>query len=91
VVSEAANEEPAVRVPVQPLLGLVLGVISGVMHPGLLYFLVPTWIIPALIGLVLQISPRARSLAVGFGAAAVGWFAYSAAYFVFAVVGSALH
>jgi hypothetical protein len=56
-VSEAANEEPAVRVPVQLLLGLVLGVISGVMHPGLLYFLVSTWIIPALIGLVLQISP----------------------------------
>ncbi len=89
-MSEAANEEAGVPLPVQPLLGLVLGVLSGALHPGLLFFLVPTWIIPALIALVLQISPRTRSVAVGFGAAAVGWFAFSAAYVVFAVVGPAV-
>ena len=86
-MSEQASDE---RVPVRELLGLALGVISGVMHPILFYWLIPTWIIPALIALVLQISPRTRALAVGFGAAAVGWFAYSAAFYVFAVVGSAL-
>ncbi len=90
VVSDEANGEHTERVPWQPLLGLVLGVISGVIHPGLFLFLFPTWVIPALIALVLQISPRTRSLAVGFGAAAVGWFAYSAAFYVLAVVEAAL-
>ena len=64
---------------------------AGLVLFRVAFFLVPTWIIPAPIGLVLQIGPRTRSLAVGFGAASVGWFAYSAAYFVFAVVGSAFH
>ena len=82
------NEEHAERVPLQPLLGLVLGVVSGVIHPGLLYFLFPTWVIPALIALVLQISPRTRSLAVGFGAASVGWLAYSVAFYILLTVAS---
>ena len=83
------NEEHAERVPVQPLVGLVLGAVSGVIYPGLMFLLLaPTWIIPALIALVLQFSPRTRSLAVGFGAASVGWLVYSVAFFVFAPVAS---
>ena len=70
------NKEHAERVPVQPLLGFVLGVVSGVIYPGLFVLLMLTWIIPALIALVLQISPRTRALAVGFGAASVGWLAF---------------
>ncbi len=90
VVTEEAKEGRAERIPVQPSLGLVLGVIFGVVHPGLLYFLFPTFIIPALMARVLQISPRTRSLAVGFGAASVVWLVYSVAYFVFIVAASAL-
>lgn len=82
------NEERAERVPMQPLLGLVLGVISGVGYPALFLFLFPTWVIPGLIALVLQISPRTRSLAIGFGAASVGWLAYTVAFYAFFPVAS---
>jgi hypothetical protein len=90
VVTEDAKEGHSERIPVQPLLGLILGLIFGVIHPGFLFFLFPTFIIPALIALVLQISPRTRPLAVGFGAASVGWLVYSIAFFVFIAVESAL-
>jgi hypothetical protein len=90
VVSEEVNEEHAERVPVQPLLGFVLGVVSGVIYPGLFVLLMLTWIIPALIALVLQISPRTRALAVGFGAASVGWLVYYVALYVYLLVASAL-
>ena len=90
VVTEEVKVGRAERIPVQPLLGLVLGAIFGVIHPGSLFFLFPTFIIPALIALALQMSPRTRSHAVGFGAASVGWLAYSVAFFVFIVVASAL-
>jgi hypothetical protein len=73
---------------VQPLLGLVLGVISGVGYPALFLFLFPTWVIPGSIALVLQISPRTRSLGVGFGAASLGWLAYSVAFYVLVPVAS---
>ena len=89
VVNDEARDAHAERAPVLPLLGLVFGVISGVIHPGLLVLLFPTWIIPGLIALVLQLSPRTRPLAVGFGAACAGWLAYSIAFYVFVVVGSA--
>lgn len=90
VVTEEAKEVHAERIPVQPLLGLVIGAIFGVIHPALLFFLFPTWIIPGLMALVLQISPRTRPLAVGFGAASVGWIAYNIAFYVFVVAASAL-
>ncbi len=72
---------------VQPLAGLFVGAISGVIHPGLFNLLLPTWVIPALIAGLLWISPRTRPLAVGFGAASVGWLAFSIAFLVFSVVG----
>lgn len=75
-MNEEVKEERAERVPVQPVLGLVLGAISGVINPGLLYVPVLPWIIPAVIAGVLSISPRTRSLAVGFGATSVGWLAF---------------
>jgi hypothetical protein len=84
------SEENAHGVPVQPLLGLALGAISGVIHPGLFYLLFPTWIIPALLAAALSISPRTRSLAVGFGAASVGWLAFTVAFFAFGAVGPSL-
>ena len=34
------------------------------------------WIIPAVMAGVLSISPRTRCLAVGFGAASVGWLTF---------------
>lgn len=70
------SEELPERFPVQPLLGLVLGAVSGVINPGLLYVPILPWIIPAVIAGVLSISPRTRSLAVGFGGASVGWLAF---------------
>lgn len=75
----------------QTLLGLFLGAISGVIHPGLFYLLFPTWIIPALVGGFPSISPRTRSLALCFGAASVGWLAFSVAFFVFGALGPSLH
>ncbi|MBI3226959.1 MAG: hypothetical protein HYZ39_18090 [Mycolicibacterium cosmeticum] len=75
------------RLGLQPLLGLLLGAISGVIHPGLFYLLFPTWIIPALIAGLLSISPRTRQLALGFGAASVGWLAFSVAFFIFGAIG----
>lgn len=71
---------------VQPLLGLFVGAISGVIHPGMFNLLLPTWIIPALLAGLLSISPRTRSLAVGFGAASVGWLAFSVAFFILGLV-----
>jgi hypothetical protein len=76
VVNEEVKEAPSERFPLKPMLGLVLGAISGVINPGLLYVPILPWIIPAVIALVLQISPRTRSIAVGFGAASVGWLAF---------------
>jgi hypothetical protein len=82
VVSDGRVE----RAPMQPLLGLVLGAISGVINPGLFYLPFLTWIIPAAIAGVLSISPRTRSLALGFGAASVGWLAFCVAFYVFGMV-----
>jgi len=84
------DDEDTQGVPVQPLLGLALGVVSGVVHPGLFYLLFPTWIIPALAAGLLWISPRTRPLAVGFGAASVAWLAFSLAFVVFGAVGPAV-
>jgi hypothetical protein len=84
------SEENKRGIPVQPVFGLILGAISGVIHPGLFYLLFPTWIIPGLLAAALSISPRTRSLAVGFGAASVGWLTFSVAFFVFAAVGTSL-
>ncbi|MGJ6122817.1 hypothetical protein QN239_09585 [Mycolicibacterium sp. Y3] len=69
------------------LAGLFLGAISGVIHPGFFNLLLPTWIVPALIAGLLSISPRTRSWAMGFAAASVAWLAFSAAFFLFGVIG----
>lgn len=74
------------RVPTQPLLGLLLGAISGVINPGLFYLPFLPWLIPAAIAGALSISPRTRALAVGFGAASVGWLAFCVAFYVFGMV-----
>jgi hypothetical protein len=70
----------AERLPAQPLLGLVLGAISGVVYPGLLAVPILPWIVPAVLAGVLSISPRTRALASGFGAASVGWIAFAMAF-----------
>jgi hypothetical protein len=88
VVTEEAKDGRHERIPLPPLLALMLGAVVGVIHPGMLYFLFPTFTIPALLALVLQINPRTRSLAVGLGAASLGWLAYSVAHFVFVVIAS---
>jgi hypothetical protein len=68
------------------MLGLVLGAIAGVINPGLFYVPVLPWIIPGAIAGVLCISPRTRSLAVGFGAASLGWLAFLMAFGLVPVV-----
>lgn len=78
------------RVPVQQLLGLLLGAISAVIYPGLYVFSFLTWIIPGVIALVLQISPRSRSLSVGFAAASLGWLCYYVAFYVYVLAAAAL-
>lgn len=83
------NDEEMRGFPIQPLLGLTLGAISGVIHPGLFYLLFPTWIIPAFIAGLLSISPRTRGVALGFGAASLGWLAFSVTFFVFGLIGPA--
>lgn len=84
------SEENTHGIPVQSVVGLILGAVSGVIHPGLFYLLYPTWIIPGLLAAALSISPRTRPLAVGFGAASVGWLAFTVAFFVFGAVGPSL-
>ncbi|MBJ7339784.1 hypothetical protein [Mycolicibacterium sp.] len=74
-------------IPVQALLGLTLGVISGVVHPGLFNLVFLTWVIPAVLAGLLYLSPRTRELATGFGAACVAWLAFTAAFLVFGFVG----
>jgi hypothetical protein len=86
VVNEEVKEPRSERFPVQPMLGLVLGAVAGVINPGLFYVPVLPWIIPAVIAGVLSISPRTRSLAVGFGAASVGWLAFLMAFGLVPVV-----
>ncbi|BDX32241.1 hypothetical protein TUM20985_27880 [Mycobacterium antarcticum] len=71
----------------QTLVGLVLGVISGVIHPGLFNLLFLTWIIPAALAGLLYLSPRTREVAKGFGAASLAWLAFAAAFLVFGFVG----
>lgn len=83
------NDEEKHGFPIQPLLGLTLGAISGVIHPGLFYLLFPTWIIPALIAGLLSLSPKTRGMALGFGAASLGWLAFSVTLFVYGLIGSA--
>lgn len=78
------------RVPLQQLLGLLLGAVSAVIYPGLYVLLFLTWIIPGVIALVLQISPRTRSLAVGFAAASLGWLCYYVAFYVYVLAAAAL-
>lgn len=84
------SEKNTHGIPVQPVFGLILGAISGVIHPGFFYLLFPTWIIPGLLAAALSISPRTRSLAVGFGAASVGWLVFAVTFFVFGAVGPTL-
>ncbi|MEU0496754.1 hypothetical protein [Mycobacterium sp. NPDC006124] len=74
----------------QQLLGLFLGAISAVAYPGMYVLLFLAWIIPGVIALLLQISPRTRSLAVGFAAASLGWLCYYVAFYVYVLVAAAL-
>ena len=78
------------RVPVQQLLGLLLGAVSAVVYPGFYALLFLTWIIPGVIALVLQISPLTRSLAVGFAAASLGWLCYYVAFYAYVLAAAAL-
>jgi hypothetical protein len=91
VVNEEVKDGRSERFPAQPMLGLVLGAVAGVAYPGLIDVPFLPWIIPALIALVLQISPRTRSLAVGFGAASVGWLAFLMAFGLVPVFAPLLH
>ncbi|GLP75532.1 hypothetical protein TUM20983_26420 [Mycobacterium antarcticum] len=74
-------------IPVQTLVGLTLGVISGVIHPGLFNLVFLTWIIPAALAGLFYLSPRTREMAKGFGAACLAWLAFTAAFLVFGLVG----
>jgi hypothetical protein len=73
--------------PAQSLVGLVLGVISGVIHPGLFNLLFLTWVIPAALAGLLYLRPGTRQIAVGFGAASVAWLAFTMAFLVYGLVG----
>jgi hypothetical protein len=75
------------EVPLQTLLGLALGVISGVIHPGLFNLLFFTWVIPAILAGVLYLRPGTRQMAAGFGAASVAWLTFTMAFLIYGLVG----
>ena len=64
------------------VVGLVLGVISAVINPGLVVLLPFIWLIPAVIAALLWAIKSARSLATGFAAASVAWLAFYATFYV---------
>jgi hypothetical protein len=83
------KHEPVRRIPLQPLLGLALGAVSGVVYPGLYNLLLITWVIPLVIAGLLSISTRTRALAAGFAAAGVGWLVYYVSLYAYLLVASA--
>jgi hypothetical protein len=73
--------------PVHMVVGLFLGVLSAVIHPGLIMLLPYIWLIPAAIGVTLWIFKGARSLATGFVAAAVAWLTLFLGFWLYVALG----